>query len=130
MIVTQSTQTVSVNANAQTVALDPSAPTIALNSAPVVSLSLVGTSTAVVTSETKTYFVSPVVQKTLVVSPAQPSVAVSNAGPQGPAGAGGNGGSTLEDSDIKVAEHNQTTPIHTNATSGRDFVALFQNGLI
>lgn len=32
--------------------------------------------------------------------------------------------------DAKVAEHNQATDVHATVTSGRDFVALFQNGLI
>lgn len=32
--------------------------------------------------------------------------------------------------DTKIALHDQAEEVHNNATSGRDFVALFQNGLI
>lgn len=56
------------------------------------------------------------------------SISVINAGPPGPPGA--NGGVSLEEVDSRVALHNQAEVVHTNATSGRDFVALFQNGLV
>lgn len=36
----------------------------------------------------------------------------------------------LQEVDTRIATHNQATPVHDSATSGRDFVALFQNGLI
>lgn len=56
------------------------------------------------------------------------SISVINAGPPGPAGPAG--GVTSEEVDTKIATHNQATAVHPNATSGRDFVALFQNGLV
>lgn len=61
-----------------------------------------------------------------------PSVGVINAGPPGPPGAPGSVdmGPVVEEIDTRIATHNQTAPIHASATSGRDFVALFQNGLI
>lgn len=61
-----------------------------------------------------------------------PSVSVINAGPPGPPGTPGevNMAPVIEEIDTRVAAHNQATPIHQSATSGRDFVALFQNGLI
>ena len=37
---------------------------------------------------------------------------------------------TSTEIDTKIATHNQAEVVHTNASSGRDFVALFQNGLI
>lgn len=69
------------------------------------------------------------------VTEAVSSVSVINAGPPGPPGTPG----SVDPSDLlaisseidtKIATHNQTAPIHEAATSGRDFVALFQNGLV
>jgi len=69
------------------------------------------------------------------VTEAGSSVSVINAGPPGPPGTPG----SVDPSDLlaisseidtKIATHNQTAPIHESATSGRDFVALFENGLI
>ena len=69
------------------------------------------------------------------VTEAASSVSVINAGPPGPPGTPG----SIEPSDLlqiseeidtKVAAHNQATPVHESATSGRDFVALFENGMI
>lgn len=61
-----------------------------------------------------------------------PSVSVINAGPPGPPGTPGevNLVPVIEEIDTRIATHNQTAPIHESATSGRDFVALFQNGLV
>ena len=61
-----------------------------------------------------------------------PSTSVTSAGPPGPPGALGSFDlvPVLEEVDTRIATHNQTTPIHTTATSGRDFAAFFQNGLI
>lgn len=61
-----------------------------------------------------------------------PSTSVISAGPPGPPGALGSFDlvPVLEEVDTRIATHNQAAPIHTNATSGRDFAAFFQNGLI
>jgi len=76
-------------------------------------------------------------------------VSVINTGPQGPPGVSGipDGGvtgqvigkadtgtvwlsiGTSEEVDTKIATHAQAEEVHTNATSGRDYAALFQNGL-
>jgi hypothetical protein len=71
------------------------------------------------------------------VTEAVSSVSVINAGPPGPAGPPGlvelDPSDLLEISetiDTKIGIHNQASPIHESATSGRDFVALFENGLI
>lgn len=69
----------------------------------------------------------------IVVDEATQSSSVTNAGPPGPPGPPGsieNIEPILEAVDDKIATHNQATPVHPNATSGRDFVALFQNGLV
>ena len=69
----------------------------------------------------------------VTVVDAQSSVSVINAGPPGPAGPPGSDADPtpiLEQVDIRIATHNQASPVHQMATSGRDFVALFQNGLI
>jgi hypothetical protein len=61
------------------------------------------------------------------------SVSVINAGPPGPPGTPGevNMVPVIEEIDTRIATHNQhVSPIHESATSGRDFVALFQNGLV
>lgn len=73
----------------------------------------------------------PQTQVVEVVVPPQ-SVGVVNAGPPGPPGADGSFdmAPVVVEIDSRVAAHNQATPIHSNATSGRDFVALFQNGLV
>ena len=72
-----------------------------------------------------------------VVAEASPgAVTVVLGGPVGPAGADGAGGggfnmTDVEDEiDTRIATHNQATARHPGSTSGRDFVALFQNGLI
>jgi len=68
----------------------------------------------------------------IIVSP-KPSnnLTITLAGPQGPPGIGSaNLDIVIDEIDTRIAVHNQTTPIHTSATSGRDFAALFQNGLI
>ena len=85
----------------------------------------------------------------IVVNSANRTVSVVQSGPIGPPGAsalpeGGVDGQVLgklgasttwltigtsEEIDTKIAIHDQATPIHTNATSGRDFSALFLNGL-
>lgn len=69
----------------------------------------------------------------VTVAQAQSSVGVINAGPSGPAGPPGEAADTgliLDEVDVRIGTHNQSTPVHEMATSGRDFVALFQNGLI
>lgn len=71
----------------------------------------------------------------IVVSPADESVSVILAGPPGPRGAPGLSGdldpeALQEFVDVSVAAHNQAETVHTNATSGRDFAALFENGLV
>ena len=73
----------------------------------------------------------PQTQVVEVVVPPQ-SVGVVNAGPPGPPGADGSFdmAPVIEEIDTKIATHNQATPVHSNATSGRDYVALFQNGLV
>ena len=60
------------------------------------------------------------------------SVSVINAGPPGPPGTPGSVDMVpvVEEINTRIATHNQTAPIHESATSGRDFVALFQNGLV
>lgn len=71
--------------------------------------------------------------ETVVVLPAVSSISTINAGPPGPPGAPGvvDMGPVVEEIDARIATHNQhVSPIHESATSGRDFVALFQNGLI
>ena len=71
----------------------------------------------------------------ITVDPSTSVVTVTSAGPQGPPGAIGNIdpndlGVITDEIDTRVATHEQATPIHTNSTSGRDFAAFFQNGLI
>ena len=70
--------------------------------------------------------------KTVSVIADPRSIAVINAGPPGPPGsiASFDLVPVLAVMDTKIATHNQATPIHPGATSGRDFVALFQNGLV
>jgi hypothetical protein len=74
--------------------------------------------------------------ESVTVVAAGSSVSVINAGPPGPPGTPGSVDPSdllliSQEIDSKVATHNQhVSPIHENATSGRDFVALFQNGLI
>lgn len=78
------------------------------------------------------------------------SAVVHSGGPQGPPGAsalppGGENGQVLgklgagtqwlsvgtsEEIDTKIATHSQQEVVHLNATSGRDFAALFENGLV
>jgi hypothetical protein len=69
---------------------------------------------------------------TVTVANPVPSVAVVLAGPPGPPGSLGSFDlvPVLEEVDSRIATHNQATPVHPGATSGRDFVALFQNGLV
>lgn len=68
---------------------------------------------------------------TVTVIEATSSVSVINSGPPGPAGPAGVDGSVdYSEVDSRIAAHNQASPVHAMATSGRDFVALFQNGLI
>lgn len=80
--------------------------------------------------------VNPVTGAAVVVGSPTNSVNVVNAGPVGPAGIPGLSGEAdtaelLAEVDSKIATHAQAmAPIHTNATSGRDFSALFENGLI
>lgn len=76
-------------------------------------------------------------QENIDVTVSQPSTSVTvvNAGPPGPTGQNGLSGDydaslLLDEVDTRIATHNQASPVHTQATSGRDFVALFQNGLI
>ena len=85
-----------------------------------------------VTPQTQRIVVDPATSTPTIVVPNVASVAVVNAGPAGPPGALGSFDlvPVLAEVDTRIATHNQTTPIHTNATSGRDFAALFQNGLI
>lgn len=68
----------------------------------------------------------------IVVESPGVAVGVVNAGPPGPPGSIGSFSMVpvIEEIDTKIAQHDQGTPIHTTATSGRDFAALFQNGLI
>lgn len=68
----------------------------------------------------------------VTVIAAESSIGVINAGPPGPPGAPGSVdmGLVVDEINTRVATHNQTAPIHESATSGRDFVALFQNGLV
>lgn len=68
----------------------------------------------------------------VTVSGATSAVALINAGPPGPPGAMGSFdmAPVVEEIDTRIATHNQTAPIHASATSGRDFAAAFQNGLI
>lgn len=76
--------------------------------------------------------VDPVTSE-VTVAQTQPSIGVVNAGPSGPAGPPGEAadiGPILDEVDVRIGTHNQSTPVHEMATSGRDFVALFQNGLI
>lgn len=90
------------------------------------------TQTLTVTTETQHLNIDQATSEvTFVVSDAT-AVAVTNAGPPGPPGSLGSFDMVpvLEEIDTRIAIHDQGTPIHTNATSGRDFVALFQNGLI
>lgn len=73
--------------------------------------------------------------QTIVVANPSGAVSILNAGPIGPPGMNGLSGDydatqLLVEMDTKIATHNQATPVHTTATSGRDFAALFQNGLI
>lgn len=63
------------------------------------------------------------------VEPATSSVSIINAGPPGPPGSV-DLAPVIEEIDTKIATHNQATPVHPGATSGRDFSALFQNGLV
>jgi len=68
----------------------------------------------------------------VVVLAAGSSISTINAGPPGPPGAPGVVDMTPvnEAIDTKIATHNQhISPIHETATSGRDFAALFENGL-
>ena len=58
------------------------------------------------------------------------SVTVTLGGPPGPTGAAGTGGGSSVDVDARIAAHDQQEQAHTNATSGRDFSALFLNGLV
>ena len=80
------------------------------------------------------------VNQTIKVDPIDNSVEVIRvdatptlvlAGPQGPAGPAGSGevGDVGEQIDTKIATHNQSVGAHPGSSSGRDFVALFQNGL-
>lgn len=68
----------------------------------------------------------------VTVLEATSSVSVINAGPPGPAGPPGTVDTApiLDEVNVLIGTHNQATPVHQMATSGRDFVALFQNGLI
>lgn len=69
----------------------------------------------------------------VVILAAGSSISTINAGPPGPPGAPGivDMGPVVEEIDIRIATHNQhVSPIHETATSGRDFSALFENGLI
>jgi hypothetical protein len=66
------------------------------------------------------------------VDPSTSSVSVTNAGPAGPPGTPGevNLVPVIEEIDSRIGQHNQASPVHTQATSGRDFVGLFEIGLI
>jgi len=68
----------------------------------------------------------------VTVEAAPIAVSVINAGPPGPPGTPGSVdmAPVIEEIDTRIGVHNQATPIHPGATSGRDFVALFQNGLV
>lgn len=70
--------------------------------------------------------------ESVTVTAAGSSISTINAGPPGPPGTPGevNMVPVIDEIDTRIATHNQTAPIHESATSGRDFVALFQNGLI
>lgn len=73
--------------------------------------------------------------QTLQVSPTTKSVSLILAGPQGPPGQNGLSGDVdaslfFDEIDTKIAAHEQAAVVHINATSGRNFVALFENGLI
>lgn len=68
--------------------------------------------------------------QTIYVDPQTNSVTITNGGPVGPPGPAGIGGGSIVDVDARIALHNQQEQVHTNATSGRDFSALFLNGLI
>lgn len=86
----------------------------------------------VVTPGTQTIVFNPSTES-VIVQESVSSVGIINAGPPGPPGAPGSVNMTpvIEEIDTRIATHNQSpSPIHDNATSGRDFVALFQNGLV
>ena len=75
----------------------------------------------------------PVVDVALIDSVEEILVTVNNLkGDTGPPGADGDVGSgtTIEVVDAMIATHNQAEVVHAQASSGRDFAALFQNGLI
>ena len=60
------------------------------------------------------------------------SVSTILAGPPGPPGTPGevNMAPVIEEIDTRIGAHDQATPVHTSASSGRDFAALFLNGLV
>ncbi|MCA9368316.1 hypothetical protein KC887_08765 [Candidatus Kaiserbacteria bacterium] len=84
----------------------------------------------------------------LEINEANGTAAIISAGPVGPSGLippGGTDGQVLgkqgvsttwlsvgtsEEIDTKIAEHNQAEVAHTQISSGRDFSALFLNGLV
>lgn len=98
----------------------------------------------------KTQTIEALAQTQRIMVGSNKSVSVINTGPQGPPGPsavpeGGTDGQvigklgasttwlslgTAEEVDTKIAAHAQAEQVHINSTSGRDYVALFQNGLI
>lgn len=89
----------------------------------------------VANSAAQTITLDPVTSKVISISPSGSAVAIVNAGPVGPPGIPGLSGDAdtaelLAEVDNKIAIHTQSQVVHTNATSGRDFVAFFENGLI
>lgn len=90
------------------------------------------TQTISVSPQTQQINVDPQTNVPIVVGTPSSAISIINSGPIGPPGMAGDYDPTslLVEVDTKIATHNQTTPIHGAATSGRDFAALFQNGLI
>lgn len=81
---------------------------------------------------TQQIVVDPATSTPTITVPTVSAVSITNAGPVGPPGALGSFDlvPVLEEVDTRIATHNQAEVVHQSAVSGRDFVALFQNGLI
>lgn len=81
---------------------------------------------------TQTIQASPL-EQIISVDTVEQTVQIIQSGPQGVPGvdaAVGGGGVTQEDVDTSIATHNQAEIVHNNASSGRDFAALFTLGLV
>lgn len=70
--------------------------------------------------------------ESVTVTAAGSSISTILAGPPGPPGAPGevNMAPVIEEIDTRIGAHDQATPVHSSASSGRDFAALFLNGLV